>query len=227
MEIKIKTEEQTITKTNRQIKRLNELLSDVEEKEVLIITTRKISSLEKELSNKISDVSSLKIELEKLRQKYSNTELQNTYINIKEKVFDFFNNMETESRRNELLMIIKKSVIFGQYILIDTGILLFLFDLKNNNKFDRNLLKNLDKDIIYKDYFIEYPQKNKKEVRKFNKKLISNFVLDKDTKDGRSTRVLVRSYLANELGIDYKLPSEYKSVIAFMNLKGIYSKGDD
>jgi hypothetical protein len=119
--------------------------------------------------------------------------------------------------------IIKKCFLFGPYLLIDSGVLLFIFDTRINYPFDINLLINLDKDLIFKQFFIEYPQRNKKEVRTFNEKLISNIVLDKKTVAGPTHRELINKYFRNILRINYNI-SQHTNLIAFMSLRGLHNK---
>jgi hypothetical protein len=100
--------------------------------------------------------------------------------------------------------------------LIDTGKVLFLFDIFKKEKFDMKLLENLDRDKIYKDHFIEL--KNKREARKLNDKLIPNVKLYRDTE----TRMRVFQYLIKEYNITYDI-SEHTNFIPFVPITGIMS----
>jgi DNA invertase Pin-like site-specific DNA recombinase len=222
LEFKIKTNETEINKTTKQLAKLGDLLLEVGDTNSLRIAAERISKAEKELSQKITNNADLKIELEQLNNKYSKTELENTWTNIKEKLQNFYK-MDKENQRTDLMNIIEKCYLFGHYLLIDSGVLVFLFDTKLNYPFDLKLLKKLDRDLVYREYFIEYPQRNKKEVRTFNDKMISNFVLDKPTSSGIINRVFVNKYLKKNLKIKYDI-SRHKNLIAYMSLKGIYNK---
>jgi len=218
-ENRIKSEEKNVSKIKKQLTTLNNLLSDVEDKNALLITTNKITSLSNESTEKISLIASLKVELEKLYKMYSNTELENTYTNIKDRVLKFFNELETESRRNELLRIIKKCILYNSYLLIDTGNILFIFDTKQNYVFDIKFLENLKKDEIYKKHFIEL--KNRKQVRLFNDKLILNVNLNRDDK----IRGTLFSYLHEKFNIKYNL-NNTSNLISFISLRGLYNKDE-
>jgi hypothetical protein len=124
--------------------------------------------------------------------------------------------MNIEEQRNELIRIIKACKIINHYLLIDTGKVLFLFDIFNKEVFDMKLLENLDKDKIYKEHFIEL--KYKKESRRINGKLISNVKLYRNNE----IRMRVFQYLAKTYNIVYDI-SEHTNLIPFVPLTGIMS----
>jgi DNA invertase Pin-like site-specific DNA recombinase/regulator of replication initiation timing len=219
IENKINSDERNRIKINKQIENLDDKLAFIEDNEVYELTAKKIISLRAEIQEKIDLISNLKIELEKLRNKLSQTELENTYINIKEKVISFFTEMDIEDKRNELLRIIKKCSLFGQHILIDTGNLLFLFDINLGITFDEKLLNNLNKDKIYKDYFINNSQKKPRKYDIPAPDKISymndgdNLFIDLDLSNEQDNYEAIE-YLKSS-GIDYEISEHEKFIISF------------
>jgi DNA invertase Pin-like site-specific DNA recombinase len=220
-ENKIKIEEKDITKIRKQIENLYNLLYDVKDKETLSITAKGIAELEKELPERNDFLTKLKIEHEKLINKFTKTELENTYSNIKERTINFFKVMNTEDKRNELLRIIKKCVLFGKYLIIDTGDKIFLFDISINNTFNENLLDDLDKDKIYKDYFLNYPSSKSPERMLNGRPIINiNFNANKRLEEAGipPLRKLVQNYLNKNLNIKYDI-STHTNLIYFIDLE--------
>jgi site-specific DNA recombinase len=154
LETKVKSNESEIAKIRKQLIKFKDLLLEVENANSLRIATDRIDMAEIELEEKITNVTEMKIELEKINQKYSKTELENTYTNIKDKILNFYS-MDIEDQRTDLMVIIKKCFLFGNYLLIDTGRLIFIFDTRINYKFDKSLLQDLERDRVYKNYFIK------------------------------------------------------------------------
>jgi hypothetical protein len=69
--------------------------------------------------------------------------------------------MNIEEQRDCLVNAIRECRVFGKHLLIDTGTVIFLFDTERKFEFKDEMLKNLDKDKIYKDHFIESMTKAK------------------------------------------------------------------
>jgi hypothetical protein len=139
-----------------------------------------------------------------------------TYYDVKEKINDWFFKLNVEEQRNELIRAIKSCKIFNQYLIIDVGKIVFLFDINQHYVFDMNLLDNLNKDEVYKEHFIE--MKNQKEARKFNDKLIANINLNRD----KNIRMLIFQYLVEKLGVIYNL-NEISNLVSFASLRGLYA----
>jgi hypothetical protein len=212
IESNIKAREQSIIKIQKQIDKLSNILGDVNDKDALIIVSKKITSLENELSNAIAENASYKIELETMLNKYNNTEMENNALNIKERIYNFFNKMNIEDKRNELLRITKNCLLFNNYLLIDSGALLFLFDIRKDNEFDVSLLENFDKDIIYNNCIANNSSRGN------NQKHIYDIDLNK-----KWSRDIVKSYLSEKFGIEYDI-SKHTNLISFVYLKDIYNR---
>jgi hypothetical protein len=76
------------------------------------------------------------------------------------------------------------------------------------------LLDNLNKDEVYKTFFVEL--KNKREVKKLNGKLIPDVKLYRDNE----TRMRVFQYLINEYEIMYDI-SEHTNFVPFVPITGL------
>ena len=178
------------------------------------IVLRNINSSEKEHNELDIELSKLKIEYELENEKYNKSELEMTYDDVKEKVNDWFFKLNVEDQRNELIRTIKSCKVYHHYLLIDTGNIVFLFDIFKKDVFDMNLLDNLNKDYVYKKYFTE--MKNKREARMFNERQIHNIVLDRN----KEIRMRVFQYLINTYNITYDI-SEKTNLISFVPLTGL------
>jgi hypothetical protein len=96
----------------------------------------------------------LKIEMERLNIKYAGTEEENMYYDVKDRIHTFFEKLNVEEQRNELIQTIKKCVVTGTHIIIDSGANIFLFNTENKYKFNTSLLKKLDDDKYFKINFL-------------------------------------------------------------------------
>jgi DNA invertase Pin-like site-specific DNA recombinase len=187
IEAQIKSNKADIEKIKRKIQNLGDKLSEVAGDKMMIVIDL-IDSSKKDLEEKKKINLELNNDLAQLNYKYNKTEMENTYLNIKEKILSFYT-MEIEDQRSELIKIIKSCFIFGHYILIDAGSVVFIFDTQMNYLFDESLLKNLKKDRIYKKYFIDNKRAKKYQLSEPNMMTEMNdgeyFFLDFDLTDKR------------------------------------------
>jgi hypothetical protein len=219
-QIKIKEEilksEKKIAVIENRIEKFKRVMDRQETDELLEMLLRNINTSEGQLRELTIGLSNLKIEYELQNEKFNQTELEMTYYDVKEKINDWFFKLNVEEQRNELIRTIKSCKIFNQYLIIDVGKIVFLFDINQHYVFDMNLLDNLNKDEVYKEHFIE--MKNQKEARKFNDKLIANINLNRD----KNIRMLVFQYLVEKLGVIYNL-NEISNLVSFASLRGLYA----
>jgi hypothetical protein len=108
-----------------------------------IIIVKAINDIKNELSNEINNTISLKTQKEELIEKYNQTEMEMTFYDVTERIINFYDNQKIEEQRAELIHIIQKCLIFGDYILIDTGLIIFLFDINETREFDMTLIDDL------------------------------------------------------------------------------------
>jgi hypothetical protein len=76
------------------------------------------------------------------------------------------------------------------------------------------LLENMNRDVIYKEHFIE--MKSKREVRKFNDQLIHNVNLNRD----KEIKMRLFQYLIKEYNVFYNI-SEHTNFVSFVHLTGL------
>jgi hypothetical protein len=212
----IKSEKEISVIEKRLTKFINSLDNSPDEIEVIRVLSKHIDANETRLNELNIELSKLKIEYEIQNDKFNQTEREMTYYDVKEKMLDWFYKLNIEEQRNELIRTIKVYKIFNHYLMIDTGKIVFLFDIFKKEVFDMKLLDNLNKDRIYKEHFVEL--KYKKEVRKMNDKLIHNVNLNRD----KEIRMRVFQYLINKYKIVYDL-SEHTNLVSFVSLTGILS----
>jgi hypothetical protein len=195
----------------------NKRLEKTDDEDVVYVVSKIIRSNENKLSELIIELSKMKIEYEKQNNKFDQTENEITYYDVKERILKWFKKLNIEEQRNELIKIIKNCNIYGHYILIDTGRVIFFFDIDQHYIFDKRLLRMLDKDQIYKLYFIKLG--NKKLVKMYNDKKIIDIDLKKDDEIG----LRLFKYLKKNFGVVYDL-TEIKNFVSFVSLKGLYSQ---
>jgi hypothetical protein len=158
-QVKMKEEIKRLEQEEKQLKtrivKFNKALEDEDDTNVIKVLAKQIGDTEEKQAKNFDALAKTKIESEQLNEKYSNTEMANVYYNVKERILEFFKKMNIEEQRDCLIRTIKECLIFTPYLLIDTGIVLFVFDTRKTYHFKDAILKNLDKDTIYKKYFIE------------------------------------------------------------------------
>ena len=161
-----------------------------------------------------TELSKLNIDYAIQNDKFNKAELEITYYDVKDRILNWFTKLNIEDQRNDLIKVIKNCQIFSHYIIIDTGKILFLFDINDNHIFDMSLLDKLDKDEIYKEYFINTTGRSK--AKKHNEKRILNINLAK----GEDIRMKVFQYLIKTYNINYDI-SEKTNLIAFVSFRGL------
>jgi DNA invertase Pin-like site-specific DNA recombinase len=213
-----KNEKETV-KVENLLKKYNKSLENYEDDDVVYVLSKNIKSNEDRLLELNVGLSKMKTELEILKDKYNQTEREMTYYDVKERILNWFKKLDIEERRNELIKVIKNFTIYGNYILIDTGTIIFFFDINQRYVFDKKLLKNLDRDEIYKTHFISLG--NKKLVKKFNDKMIVNINLEKF----EYLKLKLFNYFKKNFNIVYDF-NETKNFISFVSFRGLLSQED-
>jgi DNA invertase Pin-like site-specific DNA recombinase len=151
----IKQLERNGKQLEKQIVKFNLALDDTDDTGEIKILARRISEAEENSKANYEDVTNLKIELEQLNEQYAGTETLNAYYNVKDRIINFFRIMNLEEQRESIIKAVKKCLVFQHHIVIDTGVVLFVFDTRIAHKFKDAMLSNLDKDAVYKKYIVE------------------------------------------------------------------------
>jgi DNA invertase Pin-like site-specific DNA recombinase len=156
MEIKEKIQniETENRKIKRQIDRFEAIYEKSEDGELLKLTLKKEAKLNLKFGTNENIISKLKIELEELDKKYNSDELELTYYNVKETIINFFEKMTVEEQRSALIRIIKDCQLFGKYIVIDTGKILFIFNIDDEVYLTTETYNEFKNDKKFKDNFL-------------------------------------------------------------------------
>jgi DNA invertase Pin-like site-specific DNA recombinase len=156
--IEVKEKIQSIEIENRkiqkQIDRFQSIYEKSEDTELLKLTLVKEKELKMKQEKNEDKLSKHRLELEELNKKYNHDELELTYYNVKETVINYFENMTVEEQRTSLIKIIKDCQIFGKYIVIDTGKILFLFNINDNVCLPMETYEEFKNDKKFKDNFL-------------------------------------------------------------------------
>ena len=208
----------TIIKNDKNLIKFNKAHDATNDLDKMDFYFKRIKDTETKNELLIKEKSSLIVELDKLSIKYSGTELEKVYYNVKDLVLKFFNEYNNVEKRNHLIKIIKNCYAFGTYILIDTDSIIYLFDSKIKYKFDLTLLDNLNKDIIFKKYFISNAQKKSKTSIIPTPDSITysndgeNFFIELDLKNKNDNYEAIE-YLKSS-GIDYDISKHDKVILS-------------
>ncbi|MDR1627204.1 MAG: recombinase zinc beta ribbon domain-containing protein, partial [Oscillospiraceae bacterium] len=146
--------EKEIVRVEKNIKKFNAALDKTDNIETMKIFAKHISGDEEKMEGLKEKLVELKIEMERLNIKYAGTEEENMYYNVKDRIHTFFKKLNVEEQRNELIQTIKKCVVTGTHIIIDSGANIFIFNTENKYSFDDSLLKKLDDDKYFKINFL-------------------------------------------------------------------------
>ena len=211
---KIDKTEREAPAIEKRIEKFKRIIDKQGTDDLLEMLLRDIKAAEDKLNELNIELSKLKINYEIENEKLNLTSREMTYYDVKERILDWFTKLNIEEQRNELIKTIKTCKVFRHYILIDTGKIIFLFDVKQRLTFNMKLLDNLNKDEVYKEHFIEL--KNKREARRLNDKLIHNIDLNRDNE----IRTRTFQYLIKKYSIIYNL-NDKDRLISFIPLSGI------
>jgi len=151
---KIKTIEIDNRKLDKQINNFESIYEDCQDidKLNLILEKEKQLIVKKENNNII--LLNLKNELDNLNIKFDKDKLELTYYDIKKILVNFFENMSIEEKRESLIKIISNCQLFGKYLIIDTGKLLFIFYIDNEYLLSDNTYNKFKKDKNFKNNFM-------------------------------------------------------------------------
>jgi DNA invertase Pin-like site-specific DNA recombinase len=211
----IKSEKETSAIEKRIIKFRN-VLDTSDDPDVIKTLAKQITTNEEKYEELTIELSKIKIELELQNEKFSQTEREMAYYDVKERINDWFFKLNVEEQRNELIRIIQKCQIFNHHLIIDAGQVVFLFDIQKHYVFDMKMLENLNKDEIYKKNFVE--MKGKLKAKMLNDRRIHDVNLQRD----KEIKTRVFEYLAQKYSVYYNFIGKTK-LVSFVPLTGIMS----
>jgi DNA invertase Pin-like site-specific DNA recombinase len=210
--------EKQLVQSQRQIKKFTAALDGADDVKIIQVLAGRIMHTEEKISNDANLLASLKIELEVLTDKYSGTELQNVYYSVKDRIINFFEKMNIEQQRNELLRVVKKSIVFGDCLAIEASSKLFLFDISYHKmyKFDSESYNKLMKDEVYLDNFLNLDTVQRLEATQYDDKPLADWDLEKKFKKEKM-RIIIGDYF-KELGVHFDLTS-IDHVVSFLDME--------
>jgi len=162
-------------KIEKQIDNFQSVYLDSPDKELLKLTLTKEAELKIKLDLNNKNVLQLKSELSQLDAEFKRDLKLLTYQNIKKLIISFFEKLNIEDKRTALIKIIKKCQLFGNYFLIDTGKLLFIFNVKEEYIVTDELYEQFKKGDHFKINFL-VSSKSAENVSS-NVKIVSNFLV--------------------------------------------------
>jgi DNA invertase Pin-like site-specific DNA recombinase len=207
-----------LVQSQKQIKKFTAALDNTDEVKVIQVLAGRIAHTDEKISNDTNLLASLKIELDVLNEKYSGTELQNVYYSVKERITTFFERMNIEQQRSELLRVTKRNVLFGNYLVIEASAKLFVFDVSPHKmyKFDSESYNKLMKDQVYLDNFLNLDTVQRFEAARYDGKPLADWDLNKTFKKEKM-RTIIGDYFT-ELGIPVDLePIDH--VVSFLEVE--------
>jgi len=123
-------------------------------------------NVKREKNNSI--LSKLHNELDEQVKKFEEDKMELAYYDIQETVINFVENWSNEERRTSLIKIIKRSQLFGKYLVIDTGKLLFVFNIEEENVLSEDVYNSFKNDENFKTNFLN-STKLKESLQEINK----------------------------------------------------------
>jgi len=141
-------------KIGKQISNFQSLYEESTDKDLLKLTLAKENELKLKLEGNNASIANLKSELDRLKSEYDRDKMELTYYSVKEKVIDFIERLSVENKRVELIKIIKNCQLFGNYLLIYTGKLLFVFNVKEDYVLPSEIYREFKDDVNFKDNFL-------------------------------------------------------------------------
>ena len=151
---KISAVESENRKLEKQITNLQSIYEESTDQEFVKMTLKKETELNLKLEANNSVIKSLKLELDQLTEEINRDQKELTYHNVKDLVINFVEKLNKEEKRTALIRIIKKCQLFTNYLLIDTGKLLFVFNVKEDYKLPEEVYERFKNDELFKANFL-------------------------------------------------------------------------
>ena len=141
-------------KLEKQIGNLQSVYEDSTDKDLWKLTLTKEAELKTKLGGNNESILKLKSELVQLEAEFKKNLKLLTYEGVKNLIIDYFEKLGIEEKRKALLKIIKECVLFKNYLLINTGKMLFIFDIRENYELQKEMYEAFKNDAYFKSQFI-------------------------------------------------------------------------
>ena len=154
----IKEKIKTIEKNNRDIeeqidnfKTIYKSSKDIKKLEIIIEKEIELKS-EREINN--NDILKLKNEIEDLQNKLNKDKMELTFYDVRELIINYFENMKNEEKRAALIKIIKSCLLFKEYLIINTGKILFIYNIKQKYKLPEIIYNEFKNNELFMDNYL-------------------------------------------------------------------------
>jgi len=156
---KIKVVESEGKKWDKQIDSFQSIYENEGKKEnpnakLLELTLVKETELNGKKEKNNSILSKLYNELDELARKFEEDKMELAYYDVQETVINFVENWSNEERRTSLIKVVRRSQLFGKYLVIDTGKLLFVFNIEEENILSEDVYNSFKNDKDFKENFL-------------------------------------------------------------------------
>jgi len=202
-------------KVEKQISNLQSVYEDSTDKDLWKLTLTKEAELKMRLDSNSETVAKLKSELSRLEAEFKKNLKLLTYESVKNLIIGYFEKLGTEDKRKALLKIIKECVLFKNYLLINTGKMLFIFDIRENYELQEAVYEDFKNDAYFKSQFINREDSKEKYKLYLWTLLTSDVCSMYNMKNPEDEKIVKDKLEAKE--IDYKL-SGINSVFCFTEL---------
>jgi DNA invertase Pin-like site-specific DNA recombinase len=151
---KIKSAEKDNRKIERQMENIQAVLSKTMSEKVLELALTEKSELKIKREDNSIIIIQYKNELAELTETFKKDEMELTFYDVKQKVINFFEKLNTDDKRGALIKVIKSAQVFGKYIAINTGNNLFVFCTGETYELPPDVYNEFKTDILFKENFL-------------------------------------------------------------------------
>ena len=217
----IKSLENDIKHMDIQRAKLNTAMEESDSPKAITIIAEQIADIKDRICKAENKKVIMLADLEEISKRYEATELERTYLSLKDKVVDYFEKYSNTSKRNEINKVAKELTLYGQTLLISTGSTIFLLDVKEKYNFPDDIYAKLKDDTSFYNLITGKKERNRFNALSYDKSLINNIILDKDY-EGRKMYDIIEDFLSSEENISYDLSKASNFVIISRKIRTDY-----
>ena len=155
-------------------------------------------------------INELQRELEALNNKFHQNSLELTYYDLKEKIVNFFEVFSEAEKRNALVKIINRCQLFKNWLLIDTGSLLFIFDINESYELKKETYEKFKNSDSFKDNFFDSVERP--EISNVFKTLLMDYFMEDLPLNANDGSMDYMSKQLSESNIDYPIYDKVKVI---------------
>jgi len=152
---KLRSLEKANQSLDRQIDNFSLAYEKTDNPDTLLTLVEEKNKLSSKRDENETAINALQREYEALNNRYSQNSLELTYFDLKEKIINFFEEYSEAEKRDALSRIVKRCQLFGRWLLIDTGSLLFIFDISKNYELKKSTYEAFKNTDSFKENFFD------------------------------------------------------------------------